>query len=157
MNAPVALPPELVFAFEVCAQVGAPLDVGNTPRGHRKIIPITGGTLQGPGMKGRILPGGSDWQIVRPDGVIELRARYTAEIDGHGLLYIANEGIRDAAPEIMARLNAGESLDESLYYFRTVPRFETAAPELAWLMRSVFIGTARRNPHDVRVRFWKVL
>jgi hypothetical protein len=157
MNAPAALPPELVFAFEVCAQVGAPLDVGDTPRGRRKIIPITGGTLEGPGMDGRILPGGSDWQIVRPDGVIELHARYTAEIVGQGLLYIVNEGIRDAAPEITARLNAGESLNESLYYFRTVPRFETAAPELAWLMRSVFIGTARRNPHDVRVRFWKVL
>jgi hypothetical protein len=157
MNAPVASPPELEFAFEVCAQVGTPLDIGNTPWGHRKIIPITGGTLQGLGMDGRILPGGSDWQIVRLDGVIELHARYTAEIAGQGLLYIVNKGIRHAAPEIMARLSAGESLDESLYYFRTVPRFETAAPELAWLMRSIFVGTARRNPHDVRVRFWKVL
>jgi hypothetical protein len=94
---------------------------------------------------------------VRPDGAVELHARYTAELPGHGLLYIVNEGIRRASPEIMARLNAGESLDESLYYFRTVPRLEIAAPEYAWLMDSIFVGTAQRNPHNVRVRFWKVL
>src|ERR1700722_17596117 len=148
-------PPGLVFAFEINAQVAAPFDVGDTPRGHRKIIPVTGGTLQGPGIEGRILPGGADWQIVRPDGVVEVSARYTAEIAGKGLLYIVNEGIRRATPEIMARLNAGESLDESLYYFRTAPRFETAIPEYAWLMESTFVGAAGRNPHDVRVRFWK--
>lgn len=149
--------PGLAFAFEVNAQIGAALDVGETSRGHRKIIPITGGTLHGPGIEGRILPGGADWQIVRPDGVVEVSARYTAEIAGRGLLYIVNEGIRRATPEIMARLNAGESLDESLYYFRTAPRFETAIQEYAWLMESIFVGTARRNPNYVRVRFWKVL
>ena len=149
--------PGLAFAFEVNAQIGAALDVGDTPRGHRKIIPITGGTLRGPGIEGRILPGGADWQILRPDGAVEVSARYTAEISGKGLLYIVNEGIRRASPEVMARLNAGESLDESLYYFRTAPRFETAIPEYAWLMDSIFVGTARRNPNDVRVRFWKVL
>src|SRR5579864_8348951 len=116
------LPPELTFAFEVCAKVDAPIDVGETSRGHRKIIPITGGTLEGPGINGRILPGGADWQIVRPDGVVELQARYVAETDEGSLLYIENKGIRRAPPEIMARLSAGESLDESLYYFRTVPR-----------------------------------
>lgn len=149
--------PELAFVFEVNAEIGAPLDVGDTPRGHRRIIPITGGTLHGPGIEGRIIPGGADWQIVRPDGVIELHARYTAEIVGRGLLYIMNEGIRRAAPEIATRLNAGESVDESLYYFRTVPKFEIAAPQYSWLMDSIFIGVAKRNPHDVRVRFWKVL
>jgi hypothetical protein len=151
------LPPQLVFAFDVCAEVGAAIDVGKTPRGHRKIIPITGGIIQGSKMNGRILPGGADWQIVRPDGIVELHARYTAEIGAGISLYIENKGIRRATPEIMARLNAGEPLDESLYYFRTVSRFECAAPEFAWLMESVFVGSGRRNPNDVQIRFWKVL
>jgi Protein of unknown function (DUF3237) len=150
-------PPDLAFIFEINAQVGAPLDVGDTPRGRRRIIPIAGGTLQGPGIEGRVLSGGADWQIVRPDGAVELHARYTVEIVGKGLLYIVNEGIRRATPEIMARLNAGETVDQSRYYFRTAPRFETAIPEYTWLMDSIFVGTAQRNPHDVRVRFWKVL
>ena len=149
--------PGLVFAFEVRAQVGAPLDIGDTVRGRRRIIPITGGTLEGPGIQGRILPGGADWQIVRPDGVVELHARYTVDIAGRGLLYVVNAGIRCASPEIMAKLNAGETIDPSLYYFRSVPRFEIAAPECAWMMRSVFIGTAERKPSDVRVRVWRVL
>ena len=157
MKSGTDLPPELIFAFEVRAEVGAAIDVGKTSRGHRKIVPITGGTLEGPGINGRILPGGADWQIVRPDGVVELEARYTVEMDRGNLLYIENKGIRRAAPEIMARLSAGESLDESLYYFRTVPRFECASPDYAWLMESVFVGTGRRNPHDVQIRFWKVL
>ena len=157
MKIATSSPPELSFAFEVCAKVGAAIDVGKTPRGHRKIVPITGGTLEGPGINGRIIPGGADWQIVRPDGVVELQARYAVEMDGGSLLYIENNGIRRAPPEIMARLSAGESLDESLYYFRTVPRFECASPDYAWLMESVFVGTGRRNPHDVQIRFWKVL
>jgi hypothetical protein len=150
-------PPGLIFVFELNAQVGVPLDVGDTPRGRRRIIPITGGTLEGPGIEGRVLPSGADWQIVRPDGAVELHARYTVERAGKGLLYIVNEAIRRAAPEIMARLNAGETVDHSLYYFRTAPRFETAIPEYAWLMDSIFVGKAQRNPHDVRVHFWKVL
>ena len=157
MKAGADLPPELIFAFEVRAEVGAALAVGTTPRGHRRIIPITGGSIQGSGLNGRILPGGADWQIVRPDGVVELHARYTAEIHSGVFLYIENKGIRRATPEITARLNAGESIDESLYYFRTVPQFECASPSHAWLMESVFVGTGRRNPHNVQVRFWKVL
>jgi hypothetical protein len=151
MKIGMSSPAELSFAFEVCAKVGAAIDVGKTPRGLRKIIPITGGTLEGPGINGSILPGGADRQIVRPDGVVEL------QIDGGSLLYIENNGIRRASPEIMAKLSAGESLDQSLYYFRTVPRFECASPDYAWLMESVFVGTGRRNPHDVQIRFWKVL
>jgi Protein of unknown function (DUF3237) len=150
-------PPGLVFAFEINAQVATPFVVGGTPRGHRKIIPITGGTLHGPGIEGRILPSGADWQIVRPDGAVELHARYIVEITGKGLLCVVNEGIRRATPEIMARLNAGETVDQSLYYFRTAPRFETAIPEYAWLMDSIFVGVAQRNSHDVRIRFWRVL
>ena len=148
--------PELVFAFELRVQVGPPLDVGPIPAGRRRIIPILGGTFEGSGMKGHVLPGGADWQIVRADGLGELDTRYTLETDDGKTIYVQNAGIRHASPEVTAKLMAGQPVDPSLVYFRTVPKFETSAPELAWLMRSIFVGTGERYPADVLMRFWKL-
>ena len=107
-------------------------------------------------MKGHVLPGGADWQIVRADGLAELDTRYTLETDDGKLIYVQNPGIRHAPPEVTARLMAGQPVDPSLVYFRSAPRFETSAPELAWLMRSIFVGTGERQPADVILRFWKL-
>jgi len=149
-------PPELVLAFELRCQVGQPLDFGSIPAGRRRIVPILGGTFEGSGIRGRILPGGADWQIVRSDGVAELDTRYTLETDDGKLIYVQNAGIRFASPEVTAKLMKGEPVDPSLVYFRTVPKFETSAPELAWLMQSIFVGTGERYPADVVLRFWKL-
>ena len=148
--------PELIPVLEARAQVGPPLDVGPLSQGRRRIIPILGGTFEGSGIRGRILPGGADWQIVRADGVAELDTRYTLETDDGKLIYVQNAGIRHASPEVTARLMQGEPVDPSLVYFRTVPKFETSAPELAWLMRSIFVGTGERYPAVVLIRFWKL-
>ena len=112
--------------------------------------------FEGSGLKGRVLPGGADWQIVRADGLGELDTRYTLETDDGKLIYVQNAGIRHASPEVTAKLMAGQPVDPSLVYFRTVPKFETSAPELAWLMRSIFVGTGERYPADVLIRFWKL-
>ena len=149
-------PPELVLAFEARVQVGPPLDVGPIPGGRRRIVQILGGTFEGSGIKGRVLPGGADWQIVRADGLGELDTRYTLETDDGKLIYVQNAGIRHASPEVTAKLMAGQPVDPALVYFRTVPKFETSAPELAWLMRSIFVGTGERYPADVLMRFWKL-
>ena len=148
--------PELEFALELRVQVGPPLDVGPVPGGRRRIIPILSGTFEGSGMKGRVLPGGADWQIVRADGLGELDTRYTLETDDGKVIYVQNAGIRHASLEVTAKLMAGQPVDPSLVYFRTVPKFETSAPELAWLMRSIFVGTGERYPADVLMRFWKL-
>ena len=155
MNEPIKTP-ELVFAFELRVQVGPPMDVGPIPAGRRRIVPILGGTFEGSGMQGRVLPGGADWQIVRADGLGELDTRYTLETGDGKLIYVQNAGIRHASPDITAKLMKGEPVDPSLVYFRTVPKFETSAPELAWLMRSIFVGTGERYPADVLMRFWKL-
>jgi hypothetical protein len=149
-------PPALEFAFEVRAQVADPTVVGELPAGTRRIIDITGGTFEGPQLKGTLLPGGADWQIIRADGFTEVDARYTLRTDTGHLIYVSNIGIRHAPPDVLRRLNAGEAVDPSLVYFRTVPRFETAAPELAWLMRSIFIATGERYPNGVMIRYWRV-
>ena len=153
---PTPSPPALTFAFELRAQVGPPLEVGAVPHGRRRIVQILGGTFEGPSIKGRIVPGGADWQIIQPDGFSELDTRYTIETDKGEIVYVQNAGIRHAPPDVMKRLLAGETVDPALVYFRTVPKFETSAPGLQWLARSVFVGIGERYPSDVRIRFWRV-
>jgi hypothetical protein len=154
-QAPTA-PPTLTFAFEIRATVGVPRDLGQVTHGRRRIVDITGGTFEGPRMRGTILPGGADWQLIQPDGFSELDTRYALQTDSGAVIYVQNKGIRHAPPEVMKRLNAGETVDPALVYFRTVPVFETSSPDLQWLVRSVFVGIGERYPNDVRVRFYKV-
>jgi hypothetical protein len=149
-------PPALVYAFEARVELGPVIELGQVPGGRRRIIPIVGGTFEGPGIKGRVLNNGADWQIVRPDGFTEIDTRYALETDTGQMIYIRNVGIRHAAPEILQKLAAGEPVDPALVYFRTVPTFETSAPELQWLTRSIFVGTAERHPSHVVVRFWRL-
>jgi len=149
-------PPRLTFAFEARVSVGPPTEIGEVPHGRRRIVPILGGTFEGPLVKGKVLSGGADWQIIQPDGFSELDTRYTLETDTGEIIYVQNRGVRHAPPDVMKRLNAGETVDPALIYFRTVPTFETSSPDLQWLARSVFIGIGQRYPNDVRVQFWKV-
>jgi hypothetical protein len=148
--------PKFTFAFEVRASVGAPLEVGNVAQGRRRIVPITGGTFEGSGLRGKVMPGGADWQIIRADGFTELDTRYTLETATGQIVYVQNAGMRHAAPDVMKRLLAGELVDPALVYFRTIPKFETASPDLQWLTRAVFIGMGERYPNDVRIRFYRL-
>ena len=154
--APAVLAPRLTLAMELRVKVGAPIEIGAVPRGRRRIIPIEGGTFEGPNLRGTVLSGGADWQIVRADGLAELDTRYTLRTDSGDLIFIQNAGIRHAPPDITKKLLAGQDVDPSLVYFRTVPAFETSAPNLQWLTRAIFVGTGERHPNDVVVRVWKV-
>lgn len=149
-------PPKLTRAMTLRVQVGAPTELGDVPRGRRRIIPILGGTFEGPNVRGKVLPGGADWQIVRADGLAELDTRYMLQTDGGSLVYIQNAGIRHAPPDVVKKLVAGEPVDPALVYFKTVPTFETSAPELQWLTRAVFLGTGERYPTEVVIHVWKV-
>jgi hypothetical protein len=140
----------------VRAEVADPTLIGDLPTGTRRIVDILGGTFEGPDLRGTLLPGGADWQLIQDDGFTDIDARYTLRTDSGHLIYVSNVGIRHASPEVMQRLNAGETVDQSEIYFRAIPRFETAAPELQWLMRSIFIATGERYPNGVIIRFWRV-
>jgi hypothetical protein len=158
-GAPAAPPPApaLVFAFELRATVADPVVIGQVPHGLRRIVAITGGTVRGPSMNGVVVPNsGADWQMIQPDGFSELDTRYTLKTDKGELVYVQNVGIRHAPPDVMKRLNAGEVVDPKLVYFRTVPKFETTAPDLKWLTRSVFVGVGERSPNEVIVRFYRL-
>ena len=105
-------------------------DIGATPRGTRVTFPITGGSFEGERLRGKVLPGGDDWTVKRPDGVVELDLRVTLQTDDGAYIHMTFEGIRDdrATPAP---------------YFRTVPRFETSEPKYAFLNRLLAVGAAR--------------
>ena len=153
----VATAPGLRFAFAIKARVGPIQDLGQTARGHRRIIDILGGEVLGPRLAGEILPGGADWQIVRADGTIEVVARYTLRSTAGATIYVQNEGLRVAAPEVLARMSKGELVRHDSYHFRTAPRFETAEPSLKWLERATFVGVAARTPDRVVIGYHEVL
>ena len=149
-------PPRLVFAFELRARVGAPIEVGQVTHGRRRIVPIEGGTINGPMLNGTVSAGGADWQVIQPDGFTELDTRYTIQTDKGAVVYVQNPGIRTAAPDVMQKLLAGQVVDPKLVYFRTQPKFETAAADLQWLTKSLFVGVGERFPTEVVIRFFKV-
>lgn len=153
---PVSITPSLIHAFDIKAVVAAPLEVGDTPLGARRMIPILSGRVSGPRLSGRLLEGGVDYQLIRTDGLAEIHARYIIETDSGARVYVENTGMRHGPPEAMARLRRGEPVDPAIIYFRTVPRFETAAPEFGWLQRSIFICAGARFPQAVELRIFEV-
>ena len=150
-------PPPLDFAFEARVSVAEPTDYGLTPRGfRRRIVPITGGTVAGPRLRGRVVPGGADWQTIRPDGVWELDARYGLEADDGTPIAVVNHALRHASPEVMQRLSSGETVPPEAYYFRGTPRFDAAAGPHDWLTRTLFVATGERLRDVVIIRVFAV-
>ncbi len=153
---PPGPPPGLSFVTTLVADVAPPIDVGISSVGRRRVIPILGGRVEGARLSGRVVPGANDYQIIRADGVLELQARYIIETDDGALIFVENTGMRDGPADVLARQAAGEWVDPSLVYFRTIPRFETAAPAYQWLMRRIFVCAGARFPKQVRVAFYEV-
>ena len=152
---PAAPVPGLEQAFEVTATLGPLEDHGTTRVGHRRVVPIAGGRVTGL-IDAVILPGGADWQVIRPDGTIEVAARYTIRSAAGSLVYVQNDGLRVASPEILARMSKGELVPFDSYRFRTAPRFETSDPSLKWMETSTFVGAAARTPDRVVIGFHEV-
>ena len=142
--------PSLSRVYRLEATLAQPLDLGQTAQGHRRIVPLTGGTFTGPELKGTLLPGASaDWQLVLPDGTALGDIRYTLQTDGGALLYVQSHGVRHGSADVLERLARGEHVDASEYTFRTSTQIETAEPELDWLNKGVFISVAGRQTAGV--------
>lgn len=107
-------------------QVGPPLKLGDDGCGAARVVPILGGTVTGPSLNGRILPGGADEQRIRADGLTRIRARYLIETEQGGLVRVSSQGLRHGPPEVMAALLRGEPVDPAQVWFRAVIRLETA-------------------------------
>ena len=134
-----------------------PQRLGTVPHGIRSIVPVTGDDFEGPRLRGKVLPGGADWLLLRADGVLELDLRITLETDDHALIYMRFQGLRHGPPDVIAALGRGEVVDPARYYFRTLPSFETSADKYAFLNRIVSVGVGEPRPGGAVHRIDEIL
>jgi hypothetical protein len=144
------------YVFTITATIGSVTSAGDVGHGVRRIIPITGGEVRGD-INGMVCAFGADFQIIRPNELIELEAKYAFETDDGAVVYVENKGIRFGPIELLQRLKGGEPVDPKLIYFRTVPKFETGADKYRWLMLNLFIGSAARHADRVVIDVHQVL
>ena len=137
------------FVFTITAHIGGVTTAGDIGTGVRRIIPIIGGEVRGERVNGKVLPFGADFQIIRPNELIDLEAKYAFETDDGAVVYVENRGIRFGPVDLLLKLKRGEPVDPKLIYFRTVPKFETGAAKYRWLMEHIFVASAAR--HTARV------
>jgi hypothetical protein len=142
--------------FTIHAELADIMNLGRTPLGERRVIGILGGSVLGPKLQGRILPGGADWQLIRGDGAANISARYIIETDAGARILVTSDGLRHGPPDVMERLVRGDSVDPALYYFRTVMRFETADASVAWLNRILALARGQREARAVRLDVYEV-
>ncbi|MCU1495728.1 MAG: hypothetical protein JWO62_3492 [Acidimicrobiaceae bacterium] len=142
--------PHLTKVYRLEVTLGPVLEVGDVASGRRRIVPLSGGTFTGPELSGELLPGASaDWQIILPDGTAIGDIRYTLRTDRGDLLYVQSRGVRYGSAEVLERLGRGENVGPDEYTFRTSTQVETAAADLDWLNKGVFISVAARQPAGV--------
>ena len=149
--------PQFEFLMGIAADVGELTSMGGGPLGERRVVAITGGTFEGPALKGSIVPGGADWQIARADGVLDIDARYALRTDAGALIRVVSQGYRHGPPEVLAALGRGEDVAADRYFFRTVMRFETGGAGLDWLNRTIAVASAQRKARRVLLEAWRLL
>src|ERR1700748_1247588 len=144
------------YVFTITAEIGDVTSAGETGTGVRRIIPITGGEVKGD-IPGKVCPFGADFQIIRPNELIDLEARYAFETDDGAVIYVENKGIRFGPVDLLQKLKRGEPVVPRLIYFRTVPKFETGHANYRWLMEHIFVGSAARHADRVVIDVHMVL
>src|ERR1700730_19002817 len=145
------------FVFTITAEIAEVTTAGDIAHGVRRIIPITGGEVRGESVNGKVLPFGADFQIIRPNELIDLEARYAFETDDGAVVYVENKGIRFGPVELLQKLTRGEPVDTNLIYCRTVPKFETGHENYRWLMQHIFVASAARHADRVVIDVHMVL
>ncbi|MDE1918549.1 MAG: DUF3237 domain-containing protein [Sphingomonadales bacterium] len=143
--------PLLDHAFTARITLDPPVEMGMVADGRRRYIPIAGGTICGPMLRGTVLPGGGDWQTIREDGVTLVEAHYALRAEDGTIIEIRNPGVRVASVEVSNMLARGEPVDPSAYYFRTTPRFTVEPGAHDWLARHVFVARGIRLPSEVQI------
>jgi hypothetical protein len=148
--------PRLSLAFTLEAEIGPAVEFGEVGGGLRRMVPILGGRVSGK-LQAEVIPGGADWQTIRPSGVTDLWARYALRAADGAAVLVTNSGLRRASAEVSARLAAGERVDPAEYYFRSSPAFETGSQAHRWLTEAMFVGVGERWPDKVRLKVYEIL
>jgi Protein of unknown function (DUF3237) len=127
-------------------KVATVLNVGAVPHGIRRTAALRGGAFEGPCLRGTILPASADWLLLRSDGVLEMDLRFTLQTDDGAVISMRSFGLRHGPPDVIAALGRGETVDPATYYFRTMPRFQTAHPKYSFLNRLIAVASGDRRP-----------
>lgn len=137
-------------------EAAPPVEPGPIGAGARRFIALTGGRVSGE-IEGEIIPGGADWQTVHDDGNLQIEAHYAFRTTSGAVVEVLSSGVRAGPPEVLQRLMRGELVDASQYYFRTLIRFRTGAPELAHLNWRLGLARGERRKGGVRLEVFEVL
>ena len=147
--------------FVLLLEVQPAINVGNTPGVDRRVGVITGGRFEGERLRGTVLPGGSDWQAIRPgDGAWMLDVRVVLKTDDGQIIGMPYRGMRHGPREVLDRIARGEVVKATDYYLRIAPFFETASEKYAWLNRIVSVAVAYNVPKeagDVAYHIYEIL
>lgn len=148
--------PALQHVCDLDVDLGPIREMGSGRAGRRRIIPIVGGRVTGPRLRGRILDLGADWQTIFDDGLAELDTRYGIETDDGAVIEVLNYGYRHGPAAVMARLAAGEDVPPEDYYMRTHARLETGDQRYDWVNQTLFVGTGARLANAVCVSLFAI-
>ena len=148
--------PDLTFVAHLSVTVGEPIDLGQVSDGHRRLVPILGGTVDGPLLRGRVLPGGADHQILRTPTLTELDARYVLETDAGDRISVHNVGIRSGTEADIDSLIRGQHVPADRIYFRCQPRLSSAANRLQWMNERLFVGSGERLPNSMELDIYRI-
>jgi hypothetical protein len=151
------LPFDHEYLCSIEALVGPIVSLGMGPYGERRVVDIVGGRVEGPGLNGIVVPGGADWQLVRADGVVDIDAHYALLMDDGARVEVVSSGLRSGPPDVLQALHRGETVDPSAYFFRTFIRFQTGAPRLAHLNRTLAVSIGARRDASVELTLHRVL
>jgi hypothetical protein len=144
--------------FDISLSLHPAHELGVTPLGKRRIVPVAGGTFKGERLSGSVLPNAAaDWIMVRNDESVQLDVRLTLKTHDDALIYMQYRGIRSSSPAVAARLARGEKVDPAEYYFRTSPVFETGSEKYAWINNIVCVAVGERLPSSVLYKVFEIL
>jgi hypothetical protein len=138
--------PPLRHLCRITARVSPLVTLGEGPYGERRYVPLVGGEVEGEVLCGEVLAGGTDWQIQRSDGTLDISAQYVLRTSDGALIEVESRGFRHGPADVMAKLAKGEPVSADDYYFRTALRFQTSAPTWYYLNSVLAIGKAKRLP-----------
>jgi Protein of unknown function (DUF3237) len=153
---PLPAPPALVPMTRIRCEVGALVSLGAAKYGERRYVPLLGGSVAGPELNGSIVEGGVDWQVNRGDGVLDIAAHYVIRATDGALIEVQSDGMRHGPPEVMARLARGEPVARDAYFFRTVMRFQTGAPQWLHLNKVLALAVGQREANAVCLDVYRV-
>jgi len=148
--------PGLTHVCDFVIKLSRPHEMGVSPAGTRRIIPVVGGAVSGPLLNGWLLNVGADWQTVQSGGIAQLDARYAMETDDGAVIEIVGLGIRHASPDVTARIAAGEEVPPSDYYMRSFVKLESGHENYGWVNRALFVATGGKVGSTVRLSVYRI-